>query len=186
VLELSLHVLDVLQNSVEAGATQVRLEVNEDLRADRLEIVVTDNGKGMDPEMTARVFDPFVTTRKTRHIGLGIPLFAEAARSCNGDLEIESIPGKGTRLRADFQHSHLDRMPLGDMPSILLVTLLAPRVMDIEYIHRINQEEFVFRSAEAREVLGDVPFSQSEVRAWLEETLREGEADLKEVVLNHG
>ncbi len=178
-LELSLHVLDVLQNSVEAGATRVKLEVNEDLAGDRLEITVEDNGRGMDPEMTARVFDPFVTTRKTRHIGLGIPLFAEAARGCNGDLKIESTPGVGTRLTAGFQHSHLDRMPLGDMPSVILMTLLSPRNVDIEYVHRIDRQEFAFDSAEAREVLGEVPFSQPEVRAWLESTLREGEAEIK-------
>ncbi len=178
-LELSLHILDALQNSVEAGASRIVLDIDEDPDRDRLEIVITDNGRGMDREMVQKVFHPFVTSRTTRHVGLGIPLFAEAARRCEGDLVIDSEKNQGTRIKVWFRWHHWDRAPLGDMPSVLLTLLLAPRRVDILYTHRWQQETFVFDSQEAREVLGDVPFSQPQVRAWLQETLKEGEDSLR-------
>ena len=94
--ELSMHILDVLENALAAGATQVKLDIVEDLSADRLVITVEDNGRGMDAETSRRVLNPFFTTRTTRRIGLGLPFFAAAARRCDGDLTLESIPGRGT------------------------------------------------------------------------------------------
>ena len=87
--ELSLHILDVLQNGREAGATEVRLTIDEDHSADRLSVTVEDNGRGMNEEIMERVLDPFFTTRKTRHVGLGLPLFAAAAQRCNGNLKLD-------------------------------------------------------------------------------------------------
>ena len=122
--ELSLHILDILQNSVEAGATRVELSVVEDLAADRLTIEVRDNGRGIPPDKLPHVFDPFYTSRKTRHVGLGLPLLKAAAERCNGDATIVSEVGAGTTLTAIFQHSHLDRAPLGDMTGTLLSFVL--------------------------------------------------------------
>ncbi len=133
--ELSLHILDALQNSLEAGATLVELIIDEDLPADRLTITIRDNGRGMDEATLARVTDPFFTTRKTRHIGLGIPLFKMAAERCNGGLAITSQVGQGTTLVATFQHSHLDRAPLGDMAGTLLSFILGG-MCDVRYVHR--------------------------------------------------
>lgn len=177
--ELSLHVLDVMENAVEAGATRIEVRIDEDLEADRLSIEVADNGRGMSKEMTQRVLDPFFTTRKTRHVGLGLPLFAAAARQCDGDLTIESEPGKGTRVRATFRHSHIDRAPIGDMPSALMAILLSGRPVDVAYVHRVGQAEFAFDSADVRRELGDVPLTHPAVRQWLWEALREGEESLR-------
>ena len=107
--ELSLHLLDIVQNALEAGASRVQITVNEDARHNRLTITVEDNGRGMDAEMLARVADPFFTTRKTRHVGLGIPLFKAAAQRCAGDLIITSEPGQGTKVVAEMQRDHIDR-----------------------------------------------------------------------------
>ncbi|MDP3045975.1 MAG: ATP-binding protein, partial [Chloroflexota bacterium] len=74
--ELALHILDILQNTVEAGASRVSLIINEDPKDDRLTITVRDDGRGMDNETVLRTVDPFFTTRQTRHVGLGLPLFA--------------------------------------------------------------------------------------------------------------
>ena len=114
-LELALHVLDILQNAVEAGATHVDLAVLEDEPSDRLTITVIDDGRGMDEETTRRVLDPFYTTRTTRHVGLGLPLYSAAAEGAGGGLTILSHPGEGTTIEASFQLSHPDRQPLGDM-----------------------------------------------------------------------
>jgi hypothetical protein len=178
-LELSLHILDGLQNSVEAGATRIELEIDEDLEKDRMFIVIADNGRGMSEEMAAGALNPFVTTRKTRHVGLGLPLFAAAARQCEGDLVIQSKPGQGTRLEAFMRHSHLDRAPLGDMPSALMAVLLSGRPVDVAFTHKAGARVFRFDSSEVRRELEDVPLTHPEVRQWIFETLREGEASLR-------
>jgi hypothetical protein len=190
VRELSLHILDVVQNSLEAGATHIQLLVDEDVRADRLTIEVRDNGRGMDQELLRRVLDPFVTTRTTRRVGLGLPLLAAAARRCNGQLEIQSEPGKGTTVTVVFQHSHIDRAPLGDMVSTIISILLANPLVDFEYTHRVDAapqneaaprseaSEFRFTTREIRQELGDVPLSHTSVIQWLREFLTENLAAL--------
>jgi len=178
VRELSLHVLDILENAVEAGATRIKILIDEDTEADRMVIEVADNGKGMTTEMAKAVLSPFVTTRTTRHVGLGLPLLAAAARRCVGDLTLESQVGKGTRVTATFRHSHVDRAPLGDMPTALMAILLSEHPVDLSYTHRVNGEEFQFDSAEVRRELEDVPLTHPLVRPWLVGTLTEGEAYL--------
>jgi hypothetical protein len=180
VLELALHVLDTMRNSVEAGADRLELSILEDLEKDRMVIELKDNGQGMTPELVARVLDPFVTTRKTRHVGLGLPLLAAATRRCEGDLQLQSEPGRGTKLTASFRHSHWDRAPLGDMPSALLAILLSQRPVDVVYSHRVGSGEFCFDSSEVRRELGEIPLSSSRVRAWILETLQQGERSLED------
>ena len=176
--ELSLHILDALENSVEAGASRIQVTVEENLQEDLLVIEIVDNGHGMDPEAVSQVMNPFYSTRTTRHVGLGLPLFLSAARRCDGNLVLQSKPGTGTRLRATFRHSHLDRAPLGEMPSALLASLLSERPVDVAYTHRVGAREFRFDSSEIREELGDVPLTHPRVRDWLFQVLQEGEAEL--------
>ena len=184
--ELALHVLDILQNTVEAGATRVTLTIHEDVPADRLTITVADNGRGMDAETVARVTNPFYTTRTTRHVGLGLPLYAMAAEQAGGRLHITSEPGIGTTVRAEFQLSHPDRQPLGDMAGTLLAFLLSERTPELRYEHRLRQDPapgddrtFEFDTADIRAELGDVPFSHPAVVQWLAEFLEEGENVLR-------
>ena len=175
---MSLHILDVLENSIEAGATRVELRIEEDLEADRLTIEIIDNGKGMDEETLARALDPFFTTRQTRHVGLGLPLFAAAAERCNGELRIESQVGQGTRVVATFQHSHIDRAPLGDVKSTLLAFLMSARPVDLHYIHRVDRRTFEFDTVELRAKLEGVPLIHPAVRHWLARFIAEGETGL--------
>ncbi len=123
--ELALHLLDIAENSVAAGARTIQISVDEDPKKDRLKMSVEDDGKGMDENMVARVTDPFITSRTTRKVGLGIPLLKAAAEACNGYLRITSAVGQGTRLEAEFQRSHIDRMPMGDLSGTLLELLVA-------------------------------------------------------------
>lgn len=177
--ELSLHILDVLENSVEAGATRIELLIEEDLQNDILRITIRDNGRGMDEDVARKVLDPFFTTRTTRHVGLGLPLLAAAAQQCNGKLQIQSQPGEGTTLEVTFQYSHIDRAPIGNMTATLLAILMSERPVDIYYKHAIGKRTFQFDTAEIRKELGSVPFSHPLVREWLESTLREGLATLQ-------
>ena len=176
--ELSLHILDVLENTLEAGATCVDLVIEEDLTTDRLTITVQDDGRGMDKEKLNRIYDPFFTTRTTRHVGLGIPLFKAAAERCNGELTVTSQLGKGTMLQVTFQHSHIDRAPLGDIDGTLLAFILSG-VCDLHYVHRVDKESFEFHTANIRAELGDIPLTHSAVRNWLQEFIAEGETELR-------
>ena len=173
-LELSLHILDALENSLEAGASRIELSIEEDLSNDLLRITVIDNGRGMSQATLERVRDPFFTTRTTRRVGLGIPLFAAAAEHCNGNFTIQSDPGMGTAITAVFQHSHIDRAPLGNMVTTLLSVLLGQEHADLHYSHRVNGREFEFDTEEMRTRLGDVPLSHPLVRRWLRDYLEEG------------
>jgi hypothetical protein len=175
--ELSMHILDVMQNSLEAGASLVEVTIIEDLAADRLAITIRDDGHGMSAEQVARIADPFFTTRTTRHVGLGIPLFKAAAERCNGGLTVTSQPGHGATVEATFQHSHIDRAPLGDMTGTLMAVILTG-VADLHYVHRVDGREFEFHTADIRAELGDVPLTHPEVRQWIQEFIAEGEADL--------
>jgi len=176
--ELSLHILDAMENSLEAGATLIEVTIEEDLAADWLTITIRDNGRGMGEEQLIRVSDPFFTTRSTRHVGLGVPLFKAAAERCNGSLTITSQLGKGTTLQATFQHSHIDRAPLGDITGTLLAIILSG-VCDVHYVHRVDRREFTFHTADIRAELGEIPLTHPAVRRWLEEFITEGEARLR-------
>jgi hypothetical protein len=175
--ELSLHILDALENSLEAEAAFIELFIEEDMAADWLTITIRDDGRGMSEEELARVFDPFFTTRTTRHVGLGIPLFKAAAELCNGSLTVSSQLGKGTVLQATFQHSHIDRAPLGDITGTLLASILNGRC-DLHYVHRAGERGFEFDTAEIRAELGDVPLTHPAVWKWLQEFIAEGEEEL--------
>jgi len=177
--ELSLHILDVLENAIEAGATHIELCIEEDLEKDILRIVIHDNGRGMSEDFARRVLDPFVTTRTTRHVGLGLPLFAAAAERCNGKLRIESKPGVETTVTATFQHSHIDRAPLGDLATTLMAVILSERPLDVHYKHNVDARAFELDTAEIRRELGTVPLSHPRVRQWLESVLAEGLANLQ-------
>ena len=111
--ELSLHLLDLIQNSVKAGASLVEIIITE--KAGLLTIILEDNGCGMSEEFLSRVESPFTTTRTTRKVGLGIPLFKQAALMAGGDFSITSRQGEGTRLTATFELDNIDRAPMGDL-----------------------------------------------------------------------
>jgi len=177
-LELSLHILDVLENALAAEASLVELIIEKDSAADQLTITVKDDGRGMDQAQLARIFDPFFTTRSTRHVGLGIPLFKAAAERCNGDLTIVSQPGKGTTLQATFQDSHIDRAPLGNITSTLMATILADKC-DLHYVHRVDDKTFEFNTVDIKAELEYVPLTHPAVREWLQAFIVEGENELR-------
>ena len=144
--EISQHILDILQNAKEAGATKILLAVWEDEAKDRLAFTVADNGRGMDPQFLARVFDPFTTTRQTRKVGLGLAMLKAVAEACGGYVRLYSRPGKGTRLKAVFRYSHLDRPPLGDLAGSICVFLAGARDLRLRYVHRKARRRLVFDS----------------------------------------
>jgi hypothetical protein len=176
--EIVLHLLDLAENSVSAGAHVITISVVEDLPADRLTARIEDDWRGMDAETVRKVTDPFFTSRTTRKVGLGIPLLKEAAEACNGSLEIRSKPGAGTQIEASFQHSHIDRMPLGNLATVFLELLVGHP--EIHWIFRytarsqVCQETYEFNDEPVKQILAEVPLTHPDVLAYLRETLEEG------------
>ena len=134
--DLSLHILDIVENALAASATRISILIDEDTARDVLSLEIRDNGKGMDAEARARALDPFYTTRTTRRVGLGLPLLAQAARESGGTLEIASGPGQGTTIKAVFQRSHPDRKPLGDVAETLGTILSGRPELDLQFEYR--------------------------------------------------
>ena len=176
--EISLHILDIVQNSVVAGATKIEVDVCEDIAADKLSVIITDNGCGMAKDFLERVIDPFTTKRTTRKVGLGIPLFKAAAEGTDGSFDIWSEVGVGTRVTAVFGYSHIDRQPLGNMADTMLGLFTSYEDIDFLYKHKVGDNEFEVDTAELKNVLDGVSFKSPEVYLWLSGFLAEGEQEL--------
>lgn len=151
--DISLHILDIAENSFNADAKKIEIIINEDIENDKLEIEINDDGKGMDEETVKKLKDPFFTSRKTRNVGLGIPFLLEAAKAANGDLIIKSEPGKGTKVKAFFQYSNIDRKPLGNMPETLVSLILLTDTTEIFYRHNKDSNFFEFNTIDLKKDL---------------------------------
>lgn len=171
--ELALHLLDIAHNSVSANARNITITVSEDSIADRLRLLVQDDGKGMDAETLQRVVDPFVTSRTTRNVGLGIPLLKAAAEACDGWLEINSQVGVGTQLEVEFQRSHIDRMPVGDIAETILSLVVGCPDVHWRYVYIVDQNRFEFDDAEIKKELSDVSLTEPAVLSYLRSYLCE-------------
>jgi len=171
--ELSLHILDIAQNSIVAEAREIRIAIIENLVDDKLIIRIKDDGRGMDGETLEKVVDPFYTTRTTRNIGLGIPMFKANAESCNGVFHIRSKLGVGTEIDAEFQHSHIDRVPLGNMAETIITIIQANESIDLIYTHSYNQKKFTLNTKEIKKTLVDLPINNMDVLLWLRSYINE-------------
>ncbi|MDO5478981.1 MAG: ATP-binding protein [Clostridia bacterium] len=176
--EISLHILDIAQNSITANASLVEITVDENKKADTLTVIIADNGKGMSEELVKRVVDPFTTGRTTRKVGLGIPLIKMAAENTGGSLKLESELGVGTTLTAVFVLSSIDRQPLGDMAETMLGMVTSYENVDFLYVHKVDDNEFMLDTREIKKILGGVSLSEPDVYMWLSEYLKEGESEL--------
>jgi len=177
--DLALHVLDIAQNAVEAGARSVEIDLREDSATDALVIEVGDDGPGMSPDMVDQALDPFFTTRTTRKVGLGLSLLAQAARAAGGDVTVESREGRGTTVRATFGHRHVDRQPLGDVESTLMVLLAANPGVAVSFRHQAHGREWRLDSRRLEEEVGG-PLASPQGLAALRAVVRAGEQWLAE------
>ncbi|MBE5787782.1 MAG: sensor histidine kinase [Clostridiales bacterium] len=171
--DLSLHLLDLAQNSVRAQAALVSLSV---LLSDEgiLSLIIEDDGCGMSEELLARVQSPFATTRTTRKVGLGIPMMAENCRLAGGNLSLQSQVGKGTRLTATLNTASIDCLPLGDLAGTVTALVSAnPDKPDFTLCCRSTKGEMQFDTREIRQALQGVPLNEPEIIAWMMESLQE-------------
>jgi len=155
VKEISLNVLDILENSINAQAKNIKLTVIDDEDKDYLFLEIKDDGKGMSPELKEKVFDPFFTSSSNKKVGLGLPLLKYEAESCGGFVVIESQEGKGTVVKIKFKKSHVDRPPLGDLVSTILFIFTTHPEINFSYIHQYNDKVFEIKTQELREACGE-------------------------------
>jgi len=170
--DLSLHILDVAENSVAAQASRIEIRLAEDKKLDALSIEVIDNGIGMDEETQKRALDPFFTTKKTRRFGLGLSLLSESAKAANGYLSLSSRKGKGTRIKAVFQYSHIDRRPLGNIGQTIIALVIGNPDIDFIYVHKKDRQRYVFDTKRIRSQLKDIPINSLEGMRMIKEELR--------------
>lgn len=179
--ELSLNILDITENSVKAGATLTEILIEE--TSDVLKISIKDDGCGMTPEILSSVTNPFYTTRTTRKVGLGIPLFKESAELTGGSLVItskrsdENDSSHGTLLVATYYKNHIDFTPLGDVVSTLITLIQGHPDTDFLFIHKREDSEVRLDTREIKAILSPVPISTYEVLVWIKENLTEQYAE---------
>ncbi len=149
--DLSLHILDVAENSISGSAKRIEIRIDEDTEKDVLTIEIKDDGKGMDKQMLEKALDPFFTTRTTRRVGLGLPMLAQAARETEGKIELDSNPGRGTTVKATFRYSHPDRKPMGDIHETIRTLVMGHPEIDFLYEHKKNGSVYRFDTREIDE-----------------------------------
>ena len=139
---------------------------------------VIDDGCGMDEATVARVIDPFFTSRTTRKVGLGLPFLKQAAESCNGNMQITSTPGKGTQVKVEFQYSHIDRMPLGDLAGTFLSLLIASPEINWDFNYIVDGKEFRFESLPVTQALQGISLTEPSILTYLRESIESGVAEV--------
>ncbi len=171
--DLSLHILDIVENSVAARADKIEIRIAEDKEKDLLSVEVIDNGIGMDRETVEKALDPFYTSKTVRRFGLGLPLLSEAAKAANGHLSIQSIKGEWTRIKADFQYSHIDRKPLGDMAQTIITLVMGSPEVDLIYVHRENSRTTHLDTRKIRAQLMETPINSPAGIRMIREVLKD-------------
>ncbi len=175
--ELSLNILDIAENGIKAKAELITIEIDEDISS--MIITITDNGVGMTNETLTSVSNPFYTTRTTRKVGMGIPLFRLSAEQTGGSLAIKSkhissYPDEhGTIVTARYNKDHIDFTPLGDIISTLVTLIQGHPDVNFVFIHRIGEKLVSLDTREIRVVLEDIPLDTYDVLLWIKENLAE-------------
>ena len=176
--DLSLHILDIVENAIAAKAKKIGISIIEEPKRDQLVIEIEDDGIGMDEEVSQKAIDPFFTTRTSRRVGLGLSLLAQSAQEAGGMLRIESELGKGTKVTATFQYRHIDRKPLGSMVETMTTLLLGNPELEISYIHQKDGKSYELSSQMLKERFKNQSLTHPEVIQWLKKHLREGLAQI--------
>lgn len=177
--DLALHLIDIVQNSLAAGASLITVRIEENPRDNFLLMSVEDNGCGMNEEQLKKLSDPFFTSRTTRRVGLGVPLLRQTAEQSGGKLEVVSQPGKGTSLTARFLYDHLDRPPLGDVANAIVLMISANPGVDFAYRYSYNEKSYEITTRQLKETLDGTPLNDLYIMEMVEEMIRENQNDLK-------
>ena len=184
--DISLHILDIIENSVRAKASLIKIEIIREMMRNELIFIIEDDGIGMDYNTLEAAQNPFYTSKleRVKKVGLGIPLFKQNAEMCNGRFELESELGKGTKLMAIFQYDHIDRMPLGNMKDTFVGSIIGHPEVDFDIVLKNIEldgtvDEFIFSTREIKKELGDIPLSYPDVMTFIDQLMEEGIKKIK-------
>jgi anti-sigma regulatory factor (Ser/Thr protein kinase) len=171
--DLSLHILDVVENAIRAHAQRISIMITEDIQHDQLAIEIKDNGTGMSEKLRKKALDPFTTTKTTSRIGLGLPLFEQAARMSGGEFSLSSETNRGTIVRATFKHSHVDRKPMGNIAQTILTLIAGNPAINFIYTHTKQGVTYALDTNEWKKELDGIPLNHPEVLRLIREELAE-------------
>lgn len=183
--DISLHIMDIAQNSLRAKATEVRISVSEAPSEDRLAVTIEDNGCGMDTETLKKAGDPYFTSRTTRRVGLGLPLLKMNAEQAGGFMDITSEKGRGTTVSAVFSFNNIDRPPLGDLAGTAALLITANPAVNIIYEHFAGNSSWSISTSEIRKELGDAAITDIQIVKYLKEIIRENISSLENIDSKH-
>jgi hypothetical protein len=161
--EISLHILDIVENSINAGASLVQILIHEERGRDLFSVVIIDNGKGMSGDVLEGVLNPFYTTRTTRKIGLGLSLLAQSAKETGGSIAVTSGEGGGTTVKAEFRPSHIDMKPLGNIADTLIVLIAGNPRIDFLFSYTVDKDNFSFDTRDIKAELEGIPINSPSV-----------------------
>lgn len=170
--DLSLHILDIAENSIAAKADKIEIRIAEDKKEDLLSVEVIDNGMGMDQETVKKALDPFYTSKTVRRFGFGLSLLAEAAKAANGHFSLKSKKGEGTKVKADFQRSHIDRQPLGDIGETIITLVMGNPEIDLIYVHKKNSHSSRFDTRKIKTQLKEKPINSLDGMRMIRKSLK--------------
>jgi len=177
--DLSLHILDIAENSIEARSKRIDIRVEENRLRDKLILEIVDDGRGMDKELLAKALSPFTTTKKAKRIGLGLPLLAQSAEATGGLLTVRSSRGRGTRIQATFKLSHIDLIPLGDIAQTLATLIAGHPEIDFSYAHKSGDQTYFFSTREYRDRLGGIPLIAPHAISLIKKDIHDGIARIR-------
>lgn len=177
--ELSLNILDIVQNSIKAKASLIEISIEKNTSDKTMLICIKDDGCGMTKEQVEKVIDPFYTTRTTRKVGLGVPFFKMSAIMTGGDFSIESEVGKGTVIKAKYNYENIDMMPIGDMAATMLSLVSVNPDNDFVYLYGIDDQSFVMDTREIKEILEGVAVNSNEVLIFIKEFINENQQEVE-------
>jgi DNA mismatch repair ATPase MutL len=171
--------MDIIENALDAEASLIFLSIAEDGKEKVLRISIKDNGRGIPESIFEQITDPFVTTRTTRRVGLGLSLFKESAKRCDGEFDIRSKQGEGTEVRASFRTDHIDTPPLGDIAGALTSLIMTHPEVDFVYTHETDGNQFEMDTRQIKKELDSVPIYHPEVITHVAQTIRKSLKGLK-------
>ena len=170
--ELSDNIMDIAQNSISAGASLTEVHIRVSHADDRITFVFKDDGCGMSEDLVKAVIEPFTTTRKTRKVGLGLPLLKQTAEMTGGTLDIRSTVGVGTTVTATFGLDHIDRPPMGDVAGAWFSLVVMNPEKEFLFTYDYDGQVFTFDTREIRAAVAPIPLNQMEISAWIQECLQ--------------
>ena len=172
--DIAMHLLDIVYNSIRALAKNIKITIEDLKKENKIEIIIEDDGKGMDEKTIQQVIDPFFTTRTTRHVGLGVPLFKAGVEATGGSFKITSKVDKGTIIHAIYIKDHIDTPPLGNLAETLVTLIQADENIDYYFQYKNDDHEFIFDTKQIKEILENVKINDPEIILWLKDYIKEG------------